>query len=363
MNDVFGNSVSVTLSGESHGKAIIATLCGIAPGIPFYDDIIETALSKRRGLSEISTQRREQDKFEILSGVYNNFTTGTPITIVIPNEDTESAAYSDIENLLRPSHADYTAEIKYHGYQDKRGGGHFSGRITAGLVAAGSIAKYALERKGIFIGSHILSCGKVFDREFQNIENDIKALGGKDFAVLDEDAAEKMKAAVLDAKDSCDSIGGRIETAITGLPAGIGEPFFDSVESEIAHIIFSIPAVKGIEFGAGFSLSDMTGSAANDTFCIKNDKIYTKSNNNGGINGGITNGMPVVFRAAVKPTPSISKPQATVNIADMTESEITVHGRHDPAIVTRMPMIFDCAAAIVIADLLARHFGTDFLGG
>lgn len=363
MNEVFGNSISLTLSGESHGKAITATLCGIAPGIPFYDDIIETALSKRRGLSEISTQRREPDKFEVLSGVYNGFTTGTPITIVIPNEDTESAAYSDIENLPRPGHADYTAEMKYHGFQDKRGGGHFSGRVTVGLVAAGSIAKHALERKGILIGSHILSCGKVFDREFQNIENDIKTLGGKDFAVLDEGTAEKIKSAVTEAKINGDSLGGRIETAITGLPAGIGEPFFDSVESEIAHMIFSIPAVKGIEFGAGFALSDMFGSEANDTFGIDNGKIYTKSNNNGGINGGITNGMPVIFRAAVKPTPSISKVQETVNLAEMSESEIAIHGRHDPAIVTRMPIIFDCAAAIVIADLLARRFGTDFLGG
>lgn len=361
MKNTFGYSVAVTLFGESHGESIGAILDGMAPGIDIDREYIAHMLTLRRPSGKISTSRRERDAFKIVSGVVNGKTTGTPITILIPNENVKSVDYAPMATVARPSHADYTAQCKYHGYQDSRGGGHFSGRITAALVAAGAICKYALEQKGIRIGTHVKCCAGISDRDFQNLQQDIHALCEKEFAVLDDNAGEKMCESIQAAAAEGDSVGGILETAILGVPAGVGEPWFDSVESMLSHILFSIPAVKGLEFGAGFLMANWKGSEANDVMRIENGKIVTATNNNGGINGGITNGMPIVFRTAIKPTPTIFKPQNTVDFHGMSEVLLEPKGRHDPAIVHRARVVQDAAAAIVLCDALALRFGTDWL--
>lgn len=361
MKNTFGNSVAVTLFGESHGESIGAVLDGLAPGLDINREYIAHMLTLRRPQGKISTPRKETDAFQIVSGVINDKTTGTPITILIPNENVKSKDYTELKTIARPSHADYTAQCKYHGFQDSRGGGHFSGRITAALVAAGAICKYALEQKGICIGTHVKKCAGVSDVEFQNLSKDIKSLNEKTFAVLDETRSEKMQEAILAAASEGDSVGGILETAIIGMPAGVGEPWFDSLESLISHMMFSIPAVKGIEFGAGFTMADMRGSTANDSMKLDHGKVVTATNNNGGINGGITNGMPIIFRTAIKPTPTIFKPQNTVNFEQMTETILEPKGRHDPAIVHRARIVQDAASALVICDALAMRYGTDWL--
>lgn len=361
MKNTIGNSVAITLFGESHGEFIGAVLDGIAPGIDINREYIAQMLTMRRPSGQISTPRKEKDAFKIVSGVVNEKTTGTPITILIPNENVNSSDYAQIQTIVRPSHADYTAQCKYHGFQDTRGGGHFSGRITAALVAAGAICKYALEQKGIYIGTHIKKCAGISDREFNNLLEDVNEVNIKPFAVLDEACGEKMQAAILAAASEGDSVGGILETAIIGMPEGVGEPWFDSLEGVMAHMMFSIPAVKGIEFGAGFSIAEMKGSAANDSLKLEHGKVVTATNNNGGINGGITNGMPIIFRTVIKPTPTIFKPQNTVDIQKMQETVLEPKGRHDPAIVHRARIVQDAAAALVLCDMLALRFGTDWL--
>lgn len=362
MKNTIGNSVAVTLFGESHGEAIGAVIDGLAPGLDINREYIAHMLTLRRPDGRISTPRKEKDEFRIVSGVVNDKTTGTPITILIPNENVQSGDYSQMKTVARPSHADYTAECKYHGFQDSRGGGHFSGRITAALVAAGAICKYALEQKDILIGTHVKRCGGVSDRDFGNLSEDVKDLNEKVFAVLDEEKGEAMREAILQAASEGDSVGGVLETVILGMPEGVGEPWFDSVESMLSHMMFSIPAVKGIEFGAGFDIADMRGSMANDPMRLEENKVVTTTNNNGGINGGITNGMPIVFRTAIKPTPTIFKPQDTIDFRAMEEAVLSPKGRHDPAIVHRARIVQDAAAAIVMCDALAMRFGTDWLG-
>ena len=361
MKNTFGNSVAVTIFGESHGEYIGAVIDGLAPGTDVNEEYISHMLFLRRPDGKISTPRKEQDNFRIVSGVIDGKATGTPITILIPNENVKSGDYSDMSTVARPSHADYTAECKYHGFQDSRGGGHFSGRITAALVAAGAICKSALEKKGIFIGTHVAKCAGISDRDFGDFPADINELNGKTFAVLDDSLTDKMTDAILKASDEGDSVGGILETAIVGMPVGVGEPWFDSVESQISHIIFSIPAVKGIEFGAGFDIADMKGSEANDPMRIAEGTVITTTNNNGGICGGITNGMPIIFRTAVKPTPTIFKPQETIDFKTMTETVLEPKGRHDPAIVHRARVVQDAATAIVLCDALAMRFGTDWI--
>ena len=363
MKNTFGNSVAITLFGESHGEYIGAVLDGLAPGIEIDKEYIAHMLTLRRPDGKISTPRKEKDEFKIVSGVVNNKTTGTPLTILIPNENVKSSDYAELKTVARPSHADYTAQCKYHGYQDSRGGGHFSGRITAALVAAGAICKSALEQKGIYIGTHVKKCAGVADREFGDLAEDIKVLSDKTFAVLDESVEKPMVNKILEAAEDGDSVGGVLETAAIGIPEGVGEPWFDSAESLISHMMFSIPAVKGIEFGQGFAISDMKGSIANDQLKIENGKVLTDTNNNGGINGGITNGMPIIFRTAIKPTPTIFKKQNTVDFMNMTETVIEPKGRHDPAIVHRARVVQDAATAIVLCDMLAMRFGTDWLNG
>ena len=357
----FGNSVAVTLFGESHGEYIGAVIDGLTPGIEIDLGYIENMLTLRRPNGKISTPRRETDNFKIVSGVVGNVATGTPLTILIPNENVKSSDYSEMKTAARPSHADYTAECKYHGYQDSRGGGHFSGRITAALVAAGAICKCALEKKGIHIGTHVMRCGGVSDREFDILKSDIKELNCKSFAVLDDTAGEKMRDAILAAAADGDSVGGVLETAVIGMPTGVGEPWFDTVEGMLSHMMFSIPAVKGIEFGAGFAITDMKGSVANDPMTSENGNVITLTNNSGGINGGITNGMPIIFRTAIKPTPTIFKSQNTVDFKTMCNTVLEGKGRHDPAIVHRARVVQDAATAIVLCDALAMRFGTDWL--
>lgn len=338
LKNTFGNSIAMTLFGESHGKAVGVVIDGLAPGLKINEDDMSKMLS-RRAPSDGESERREKDNFEILSGVFNGKSTGTPLTIVIPNTDVRSGDYS--YGTARPSHADYAAYCKYHGYEDYRGGGHFSGRVTAAIAAAGAIFISALEKLGISLESRVLSCG------------------GAESA-----SGEEIQKAVLKAKQRGDSIGGTVLTEVSGLPAGLGEPWFDSVESLLSHAMFSIGGIKGIEFGAGFGCTEMYGSEFNDTLRVENGKIISKSNNSGGINGGITNGMPIVFRCAVRPTASISKEQETVDFVKNENVTISVSGRHDPCIVRRVCPVIESMTAFVLCDMLASRYGTDvFLRG
>lgn len=361
MKNTFGNNVSVTLFGESHGAAVGAIIDGLPAGVSVDEGFIEHQLLLRRPIGKISTPRKEADKFNILSGVFNGKTTGTPICVLIPNENTKSGDYAKSYGKARPGHADYTAFVKYNGCEDYRGGGHFSGRITAGLVAAGAIAVDLLKNKGIYIGTHIEKCAGVSDKPFTDYKKDIEYLSNAQFPALSEEAREKMVCAIEKAAEERDSVGGVLETAVIGVPAGVGEPWFDSVESVISHALFSIPAIKGVEFGAGFSCADMLGSQMNDQFMMNNGVVATKTNNNGGINGGIANGMPLVFRCAVKPTPSIGKEQSTVDFINGEEVSLSVSGRHDPCIVHRARVVVDSIVAIALCDLLSQKFGTDWL--
>ena len=361
MKNTYGQSVSVTIFGESHGQEIGAVIDGLAPGIKVNVEYIRNCLELRRPFGKISTARCEADEFRIISGVFNGYTTGAPLAILIPNADTRSKDYSSLADLPRPSHADYTAACKYHGYQDYSGGGHFSGRITAALVAAGALIRAALyENKGIRIETHISRLHGICDRAICSGE-DMDILSTKRFPVLDEAAEKKMTECIEAAAKDGDSVGGVLETMITGVPAGVGEPFFDSMESALSHILFSIPGVKGVEFGAGFGICDMLGSEANDQLAVEDDRVVTKTNNNGGINGGITNGMPILFRCAIKPTPSIYKEQTSVRLSEMKEESLKIEGRHDPAIIHRARAVVDAAAAIALADMLAVRYGTDYL--
>ncbi len=361
MKNTFGSEIAVTIFGESHGTAIGAVLDGMPAGIAVDEEFIARQMSLRKSVGAISTPRKEADEVKIVSGVFNGRTTGTPITFIIENQDTRSRDYGELAYKARPGHADFTADEKYGGFQDFRGGGHFSGRITAGIVAAGAVAISALKEKGITIGTHILSCGGVFDRSFENISEDIAYLDGKEFAVLNAHAEEPMKAAVMAAKAEGDSVGGRLETAVYGMPTGVGEPWFDTVESLLSHALFSIPAVKGVEFGAGFGYADMRGSQANDSFYNDNGKIRTATNNCGGILGGITNGMPIIFRCAVKPTPSIYKEQNTIDMRNGENTTLQIQGRHDPAIVHRARVVVDSITALTLIDLLCQKYGADKL--
>lgn len=352
--------MAVTIFGESHGEAIGAVLDGFAPGVEVDEDFIASQLAKRQGQNNVSTARRESDKCHIVSGVFEGKTTGTPICLIIQNENTKSKDYSATKDLARPGHADYTAFCKYHGFQDYRGGGHFSGRITAPIVAAGAIAIKALEKKGIRVGTHILSCAGIKDRAFDDYDADFELISKKTFPVLDEKASGEIEAKIIEAKTQGDSVGGILQTAVVGLPSGVGEPWFDTVESVLAHALFSVPAVKGVEFGAGFKFADMMGSEANDPFEMKSNSVVTSTNNNGGINGGITNGMPILFNCAVKPTPSIYKEQKTVDFVKNEDAILQIKGRHDPAIIHRAAVVVDSITALTICDLLAMRFGTDY---
>ena len=369
MKNSIGTNVILTLFGESHGPAVGAVIDGLAAGIPVDQVFIASQLDRRRPQGPVDTARREKDQYQILSGVFNGFTTGAPLCIVIPNEDVRSADYDATKGLARPSHADYVAQVKYGGFQDYRGGGHFSGRVTAAIVAAGAIAIKALEAKGIRIGTHILECGGLRDTDFNALgtpdglallESYVKAVNEKNFPVV-EDLEDSITARILEAKEDCDSLGGIIQTAVTGIEPGLGEPWFDSVEGVLAKALFAIGGIKGVEFGSGFQFAKMKGSQANDSFCMEDGKVLSLTNHNGGINGGITNGMPVVFNCAVKPTPSIAKEQKTIDYLKGQEATLNLKGRHDPAIIRRICIVVSSIVAIALCDVLATSRGTDYL--
>lgn len=367
MKNSIGENFTVTIFGESHGAYIGVVLDGIAPGIPVDKNFINHQLDLRRPSGRISTARAEQDDFIFASGIFNGKTTGTPLTILIPNSVQNSKDYEKTATLARPGHADYTANVKYHGFQDFRGGGHFSGRITAALVAGGGIIIPELEKKGIKIGTHIKSLGKIQDRNFCDYENDIQFLSGTNFPVLDNEKSSQMKNYIEQIANEGDSVGGVLETVIYGAPAGVGEPWFGTLESKLSYALFGIPAIKGVQFGDGFDLVNSKGSEFNDSFEITKNKkgknvISTKTNHNGGINGGISNGMPIIFRCAVKPTPSIYKTQDTIDMSKNENAKLNIQGRHDPAIIHRARIVADSVVAFVIYDALAERYGTDFFG-
>lgn len=352
----FGEKLRVSVFGESHGTAIGAVVDGLPAGEPInYDELVRFMERRQGGRNALSTARKEPDLPRFLSGVTDGKTNGFPLALEIENTNTRSGDYSDLADVPRPSHADYTARIKWNGNADMRGGGHFSGRLTAPLCAAGGIAKQILARRGIFIGAHLNSVGAVNDQPFPMLPDAqlFDDIAEKELPVLDDGAGAEMQKEILAAREALDSVGGTVECVITGLPAGLGDPMFDGIENRLARALFGIPAVKGLEFGAGFALSKMRGSQANDPFAInENGEITTKTNSSGGIQGGITNGMPVRFTVGFKPTPSISKEQQSVSLSERKEVPLTVHGRHDPCIVQRAVPVVEAVAALIALDVL-----------
>lgn len=351
MSSSYGNNIRLTIFGQSHSSAIGMTLEGIPAGSKIdMDSLLKFMARRAPGQNSYSTPRKEADKPEFLCGVVDNTTCGTPITAIIRNNDTRSSDYSQLKRIPRPGHADYTAEIKYGGNQDYAGGGHFSGRLTAPLCIAGGICIQLLEKEGIKIITRISSIGNVSDSGVLNSSTAEKA-----FPVVDDTQGEKMQELIAEVKKNGDSVGGIVECTVTGLPVGLGDPMFDGMENRIAQIIFGIPAVKGIEFGLGFEAAKITGSQNNDPFIYENGEVKTETNNAGGILGGITNGMPLTFRTAFKPTPSIAKQQKSVDLMSKQETTLEIKGRHDPCIVPRAVPCVEAAAAIAIYDALAER--------
>lgn len=345
MKNSIGKNIILTLFGESHGTAIGAVLDGFPAGVKIDETYIKEQLSKRRPSGQIETSRIESDHYQIISGVFNGVTTGAPICVLIANENIKSADYEKYYGKARPSHADYVAYMKYHGFEDYRGGGHFSGRLTTPIVFFGSICQQLLATKNIYLGTHILKCGNINDQSFNDVENEVKLINQKHIPVI-KNIEKQIEAEILKASQNQDSIGGIIQTAICNLPVGIGDPWFDSVEGTIANAVFAVGGIKGIEFGAGFKFSDMNGSIANDELRYdEKERVISLTNNNGGINGGITNGMPVVFNMVVKPTPSIGQMQQTIDFIKKENTTLSLVGRHDPAIVRRI--------CIVVTSLVA----------
>lgn len=353
--NTFGQTITLTIFGESHGPAIGAVLDGLPAGMALDWDKVRAEMARRApGKNKLSTARKEADAFLLQSGFFNGCTTGTPLCVLIQNGDHHSKDYDQLRHIMRPGHADYAGKIRYGGFNDYRGGGHFSGRLTAPLVFAGAVAMQILETKGIQVGSHILQLASLHDQPFNacgETKERLAALKKETLPLLDKSQAAAMEDAVLQARAAQDSVGGVIEGIVTGLPAGLVDPFFDSVESQLSHMFFSIPAVKGVEFGDGFALAAMQGSTANDSFYYDGETVKTRTNHNGGINGGLTNGMPVLFKLAVKPTPSIGKVQQTIDTDTGKECQLTIQGRHDPCIVQRAVPVVEAATAWTILDL------------
>lgn len=357
MSATYGNIFKITIFGESHSNAIGVVLDGVPSGIAIDLNKLEEEMARRApGKNRLSTPRAESDTFQIQSGFFSGKTTGTPLCAIIPNTNTRSQDYQP--ELLRPSHADYSGKVRYHGFNDYRGGGHFSGRLTAPLVFAGAVAKQILEKERIEVFAHIKNIGDVCDAELNYVMPDVallRKIKNETLPLLDGTRALAMENEILSAKSEGDSVGGSVEAVVLGLMPGIGSPFFQSAESRISQILFSVPAVKAVEFGIGTLFSKIRGSAANDPFHLLNGEIKTKTNNNGGINGGITNGMPLVVSVAVKPTPSISKEQNTVNVDEMQETVFQIRGRHDPCIVPRAVPVIEAALAVAVLDMLLEE--------
>ncbi len=359
MSSTYGEALKLSIFGQSHGAGIGMVLDGIPAGLKVDEGALQDFLSRRApGQASHSTPRKEADQPEFLSGIVDGYTCGAPIAAVIRNTNTRSGDYDNLKDCPRPGHADYTAQIKYGGFQDAAGGGHFSGRLTAPLCIAGGLCKQWLEEIGIQIGAHIIQIGAVHSCRFDPLCPTFDQVG-QIFPALTADAAEEMQVVIAAARAQGDSVGGRIECAITGLPAGLGEPMFGGVESRIAQIVYGIPAVKSVGFGWSEGFAAANGSESNDAFSIDNGCVTTATNHCGGILGGITNGMPVIFDVTFKPTPSISKPQNSISISHMEPSILTVKGRHDPCIVPRAVPVVEAAAAIAIFDLVLENTQTN----
>lgn len=350
MSSTYGTMLKLSIFGQSHGAGIGMTLDGIPPGLPVDPDALQSFLNRRApGQNHWSTPRKEEDRPEFLAGILDGYTCGAPIAALIRNNNTRSKDYSNLKDCPRPGHADYTAQVKYKGYQDVAGGGHFSGRLTAPLCIAGGLCKQWLEREGIRIGAHIFMINGCEDYRFDPLNPQLDQIPA-DFPVLDPIAADDMKKRIAKARAQGDSVGGMIECAVTGLPAGLGEPMFGGMESKIAQIVYGIPAVKGVNFGHELIFAYDRGSELNDPFVIENGAVKFLTNNCGGILGGITTGAPLIFYSTFKPTPSISKPQQSVSLSRMENTTLEIHGRHDPCIVPRAVPVVEAAAAIAIYD-------------
>ncbi len=352
MSCSFGDKIKITVFGQSHSEAIGVVIDSLPAGKKLDMDKIYEFMSRRApGKNKFSTTRKEEDRPVILSGLVDGVTCGAPLCAIINNTNTRSSDYENLRCVPRPAHSDFAAFFKHNGFNDVRGGGNFSGRLTAPICFAGAVCMQFLEEKGIKIGAHIDKIAGISDRRYNSVNVDFEAADKKEFPVLDDLQGEKMKEKIEEARLNADSVGGVIECAVTGLPVGLGEPMFDGVENVISHAVFAIPAVKGIEFGSGFEGSDFLGSENNDTFTLEDGKFKTESNNHGGILGGITSSMPVVFRVAMKPTPSIGKAQKSVNLLTREQEELVIHGRHDPCVVPRAVPCVEAAAAVAIMNL------------
>ncbi len=368
MASSWGEQLQITLFGESHGPAVGVVIDGVPPGERLDLEEMQTFMERRApGRTPWSTRRKEGDTLKILSGFYRGQTTGTPLCLMIENTDARPQDYGEAVRLPRPSHADYTGMIRYRGAADPRGGGHFSGRLTAPLCAAGAVCKQLLERKGIEVFTRIAELGGISDLPVDTAKLDLdklRSLAGKDFAVLDDQKGQEMMELVEKVRSQGDSLGGVVQGFVLGLPKGLGDPIFGGVESRLASLFFAIPAVKGVSFGDGFAACGRRGSENNDQFCLTAEKeICTLTNHEGGINGGITNGMPLVFQVGIKPTPSIALPQRSVNLEKLREETLVIEGRHDPSIVPRAAVAVEAAAAAAIMDLMLVAFGVQGWGG
>ena len=357
MSGIYGLNVKMAIFGESHGTSIGLVLDGLPPGLALDWEAVRREMARRApGQSALTTSRKESDNFEIQSGFFNGYTTGTPLCAVIRNSDQHSKDYSVLADKMRPGHADYAGHVLYQGFNDYRGGGHFSGRLTAPLVFAGAVAKQALAQQGITVGAHILSVGDISERRFDPMGEKpevLKELAQKSICVLDEKKGAQMQEKILQAKGALNSVGGVVEVMALNLPAGVGQPYFDSLESRISHGLFSVPAVKGVEFGDGFDITRLTGAEANDALAYSADgKVTAASNHNGGITGGISSGMPVVLRVALKPTPSIAREQDTISLSAHENTKLTITGRHDPCIVQRAVPVIEAVVAWQLYDML-----------
>ena len=361
MGSTWGNAIKISVFGESHGAGIGVVIDGFPSGVDYDEAFVLREMERRApGRNKQSTQRKEADLPFIQSGIYNGKTTGTPICALIQNLNQRSGDYAELAAQPRPGHADYTGMVRYKSCNDPRGGGHFSGRLTAPLVFAGAMCKLWLKEQGVLVGSHIQSIAQIQDMPFDDVDIQtvqLETLRDADYPVNNPRALDAMLAAIEEAREAHDSVGGVIECAAIGLPAGIGSPMLDTVEGRLSSLLFGVPAVKGVEFGAGFAFAALRGSHANDTFYQDGGTVKTETNNNGGINGGITNGMPLVFRVCIKPTPSISSVQQTLNIQTGKVEPLSIHGRHDPCIVTRAAPVVEAACAIALADLLREANG------
>ena len=351
----FGRLFRISIFGESHGEAVGVTLDGVPAGLELDETSFEKDLGRRKSGKRGTTPRKESDTPHLLTGVFNGRTTGAPLTILFHNENTLSGDYKNLITHPRPSHSDWVAIQKFRGFADYRGGGHFSGRLTAPLCIAGGVALQILSRRGIHIGAHIRSIANVEDRPFQPLGEPLEVLAGvkrAPFPVLEERAGERMRAAILQAREAGDSVGGVVECIAQGAPAGLGNPMFQGLESQFSASLFAIPAVKGVEFGSGFEAARMRGSEHNDPFVIEDGAIRTRTNHAGGILGGISSGMPILFRTAFKPTPSIARKQRTVRLSTGTEADLQITGRHDPCIVPRAVPVVEAVTALVLLDAL-----------